>query len=382
MKHAVRVLSLCAVIFAITNSPAWCGGPRVIPKDQAKEIEGSPLLWYDLRDLVVEGKGWQDTESFYDRMPARAKALVPSSVWNLSLASAGLSARFVTDATALSGRWKLRQNRLGMHHMAPSGVSSLDLYVRHEGAWRWLGYAPAREFPGNEGAFVAGLPPEAREYQIYLPLYNGVEEVLIGLPKEAVLSKAPAYPKGKRKPIIFYGTSITQGACASRPGMAYPAIIGRRLGRPTVNLGFSGNGRMQPGVRAIFPELDAAAFVIDCLPNMDGGLVRECALPFLRALRERHPTTPIILTEDRDYGQAFLRKETRDGQTDRRNALRETYDKLQAEGVPNLHYIPATGQIGTDGEALVDGSHPNDLGMMRLADAFAPVINKVLGFSR
>ena len=378
MNPLPRVLVLCALILAIAYPAAQCAELDVIPKEQATEIEGSPLLWYDLRALDVEGKGWTDTESFYDRLPAKAKGKVPNSVWGLSLASAGMSARFTTDATAISARWKLRQKRIGMHHMAPSGVSSLDLYVRHESAWRWLGYTPAREFPSNEGSFVTGLSPESREYQIYLPLYNGVEEVLIGLPKEATLSKAPTYPKDKRKPIVFYGTSITQGACASRPGMAYPAIIGRRLNRPTINLGFSGNGRMQPGVEAIFPELDAVLFVIDCLPNMGGSEVRERALPFLRTLRERHPATPIILTEDRDYGQAFLRKETRDGQTDRRNALRETYDTLQAEGVPNLHYIPATGQIGTDGEALVDGSHPNDLGMMRLADAFAPVIEEVL----
>ena len=117
---------------------------------------------------------------------------------------------------------------------------------------------------------VKGLKPGRREYVLYLPLYNGVQEVKIGVPEGATLEVAGPRPVGT-KPIVFYGTSILQGGCASRPGMAYPAILGRRLDWPTINLGFSGNALSEPEVAQLLAELDPAVYVLDPLPNMTRG---------------------------------------------------------------------------------------------------------------
>src|SRR5262249_5941177 len=148
-------------------------------------------------------------------------------------------------------------------------------------------------------ALAGGVPAGRREYLLYLPLYNGVSSVEIGLPKGAKLEKADPYGPGDRKPIVFYGTSITQGGCASRPGMVHTAILQRRLAFPVINLGFSGNGRMEPEIATLFAELDPAVYVLDCLPNMSAAEVTERIDPFVTVLRKAHPDTPILLVEDR-----------------------------------------------------------------------------------
>ncbi len=215
-------------------------------------------------------------------------------------------------------------------------------------------------------------------YRLYLPLYNGVESLYIGVPEDAALQPGTAYPEERARPVIFYGTSITHGACASRPGMAHTAIAGRLLDRPVINLGFSGNGRMQPPVADFLGELDPAVYFIDALPNMTAETVVENAEAFLRKLRALRPDTPIILSEDRTYGYAFLKPSVAESQSARREELRKVFERLQAEGMSGLHYLPHTAQAGVE-EGLVDGSHPSDLGMMRQAEAFVPIIREVLG---
>lgn len=144
-------------------------------------------------------------------------------------------------------------------------------------------------------AIASGLDGQLRTYTVYLPLYNGVNRLAIGVPSDCEFEPLP--PRAE-KPLVFYGTSIMHGACASRPGMAIPAILGRWLDRPTVNLGFSGNGRMDSGVVELLAELDPAVYCIDCLPNMDPAAVRERTAPLVKRLREAHPQTPILLVSE------------------------------------------------------------------------------------
>ena len=306
---------------------------EVLDPSKARAKEGDPTRWYDLRLLDVEGKGWTDTKAFYDRLPARAEGKVRPPVWGLSRHSAGLCARFVTDAPTIQAHWVLTSGNLAMPHMPATGVSGLDLYVRTDaGRWHWLGVGQphARD---NTATLAGGLPPGRREYLLYLPLYNGVSLVEIGIPRASTLSKAPPRPEGARRPVVFYGTSITQGGCASRPGMVHTAILGRRLGCPIINLGFSGNGTMDAEIAALMGELDAAVYVIDCLPNMTGPQVAERAGPFVQALRKARPHTPILLVEDRTYTAAFLEPALRQHNRDNRAALKAAYERLQKEGV-------------------------------------------------
>lgn len=364
---------------------ALCVGAAALFVFAQDNIPGKPdekdagLVWYDVRALGIEGQGWKDTRAPFDRLPASAEKEVDASVWGLSHHSAGLCVRFVTDAPAIQAKWTLTGN-LAMNHMPATGVSGLDLYTRSakDGKWQWLSVGRPNDKGTNTATLTRGLEAGKREYLLYLPLYNGVSSVEIGLPKGAVLEKAPARPEENTKPLVFFGTSITQGGCASRPGMVHTAILGRRFERPVINLGFSGNGKMQPAVAKLLAELDPAVYVIDCLPNMTPEEVAERTEPLVATIRKARPTTPILLVEDRTNANAALVPGTLKRHEDKRKALRTAYEKLVKDGDKHLHYLKGDRLIGDDGEATVDGSHPTDLGFVRYADAFQDAIAPLL----
>ena len=334
--------------------------------------------WRDVTEWGVEGRGWGDSERkrWFDRFPAKAEGKVTRAVWNLSRHSAGMMVRFKTNATVIHAKWKLLSSRLGMPHMPPSGVSGLDLYARDaKGQWRWAAATKPNK-QEMQATLLSGAAPGMREYALYLPLYNGTESLEIGVPKGAKFERlAPR----KAKPLVFYGTSITHGACASRPGLAHPAILGRRFEMPVINIGFSGNGRMHKEVGVLMAELDAACYVIDCLPNMNSTTVTERCVPLIKQLREARPNTPILLVEDRRFANSWLLPAKAKFHDDNQAALRKAYKQLNAAGVKQLHYLRGDLLLGDDAEGTTDGSHPNDLGFLRQADAFEPVLRQALG---
>ena len=334
--------------------------------------------WRDVTEWGVEGRGWTDQERkrWFDRFPAKAEGKVTKAVWNLSRHSAGMMVRFKTDATTIRSKWKLLSSRLGMPHMPPSGVSGLDLYARDaKGQWRWAAATKPNK-QDMEATLLSGIAPGMREYALYLPLYNGIESLEIGVPKGAKFD--PLAPR-QAKPIVFYGTSITHGACASRPGLAHPAILGRRLDMPVINIGFSGNGRMHKEVGDLMVELDAACYVIDCLPNLQPAAVTERCVPLVKQLRKARPDTPIVLVEDRRFANSWILPAKSKFHDENQAALRKAYEELQAAGVKKLHYVRGDLLLGEDTEGTTDGSHPNDLGFFRKADAFEPVLRQALG---
>jgi hypothetical protein len=350
---------------------------EVLDPASAKADPKEPLLWYDIRRLGVEGQGWQETRAPFDRLPEKAEKLVRPPVWNLSRHSAGMCVRFVTAAQVIHARWSLTSSNLAMPHMPATGVSGLDLYVKHEGRWQWLSVGrPTQQ--NNQVQLASGLAAGRHEYLLYLPLYNGVTSVELGIARDHSLARAEPRPPERRKPVVFYGTSITQGGCASRPGMVHTAILGRRLDCPVINLGFSGNGKMEPEMATLLAELDPAAYVLDCLPNMNAAEVAERVEPFVQTLRKAHPLTPILLVEDRTYANAAVLTTQRQRNSDSRAALRRCHERLMAAGVKNLHYLPGDRLLGTDGEDTVDGSHPTDLGFLRQAEAFQGVLKPLL----
>ena len=335
------------------------------------------IQWHDVTQWGVEGRGWVDQErsKWFDRFPAKAEKTVTKSVWGLSRHSAGMMVRFKTDANAIHAKWKVTSPRLGMAHMPPSGVSGLDLYARDaKGKWRWAAATrPSKQ--EMQSTLLRGIKPGLREYALYLPLYNGAESLEVGVPEGAKFERlAPR----KAKPLIFYGTSITHGACASRPGITHPAILGRRLEIPVINIGFSGNGRMHEAVGKLMAEVDAACYVIDCLPNMDATMVMERCVPLVKLLRKARPDTPIVLVEDRRFANSWLIPGKSKFHDDNHAALRKAYDQLQGAGVKRLHYLGGDALLGDDSEGTTDASHPNDLGFIRQADAFEPVLRKAL----
>ncbi|MBK7931189.1 MAG: SGNH/GDSL hydrolase family protein [Bryobacterales bacterium] len=336
------------------------------------------LDWHNAKQFTVEGLGFNDLKSPYDRLPARAEGVVRPAVWDLSRDASGVLVRFVANTPAIHARWTLTKKNLTIPTMTAVASSGLDLYARDDARrWRWLSIGRPTQFPGNTGALASSLPPGPREYMLYLPLRNGVASLEIGVPKGSAIRKGPARPAAA-KPIVFYGTSITHGAAASRAGMTHVAQLGRMLNHEVINLGFSGNGKMEPEVTKFIAEINAAAFVLDCLPNMTAAEVRQRAAACVKTLRAAHPTAPILLVEDRNYADSFLNAARRERNETNHAALQEVYVQLQRERIGGLAYLRADHLLGDDGEATIDGSHPTDLGFQRHAAEFARALRPLL----
>ena len=373
MKPAILLAFLVSTsLLAQTAAPK---APAPAAKAKGPTIPAD-AQWHDVTTWGVEGRGWGDQERkrWFDRLPAKAEKTVTPAVWGLSRDSAGMMVRFKTDAKAIYTRYDLSKASLALPAMPATGVSGLDLYARDEkGQWKWVTCTkPASQHV--EAVMISGLAPGEHEFAAYLPLYNGIEKLEIGVPAGANFEGL----KPREKPIVFYGTSITHGANASRPGMVHTAILGRHLERPVINIGFSGNGRMDAAVGDLINELDPAVIVIDCLPNMGPADVTAKCVPLVKQLRSKHATTPIILVEDRRFTNSWITPEKAKFHDDNHAALKGAYEQLKKEKVANLHYIGGDALYGTDAEGSNDASHGTDLGFLRQAEIFEPVLRAAL----
>ncbi|MCE5322612.1 SGNH/GDSL hydrolase family protein [bacterium] len=339
------------------------------------EATNTPLTWLDVASLTIEGKGWTDTESFYDRFPARAKELVDPNVWHLAKQSAGIVVRFETDSNEIHVRWKLTLDRLALTHMPATGVSGVDLYAMNDGRARHLavGFPVEAE---NEVQLARNLCGRMCEYALYLPLYNGVESVELGVCADSTIRKAGKHKKNI-KPVVFYGSSIVQGACASRPGRAYPSIISRMLDIETINLGFSGSGRCEHEVSELLAQIDPSVYVIDCIPNMAVDTVDE-RIRYLLDTLITAPRTPVILIESPGLQKERICHDDPWNLLQKNAILKDVYQDCVDGWNGGMHYIEGSSLLGDDGEATVDNLHPNDLGFYRMANAIAPVIGDAL----
>ena len=323
------------------------------------------LRWIDGQDLPLEGKAFADVEAFYDRLPANVTEAVNEGVRNMKHHSAGLQFRFSTDSTHLEFRWTPWGRSLAMDHMPSTGVSGIDIYHRAPGGtWRYK--ATGRIYSANGGVCKVDWTP-GEECIVNLPLYNGVRTFALGIDPEATVKPLP---RRDPRPVVFYGTSITHGGCCSRPGLAFVNIVGRDLDVPVVNLGFSGSGRMELEMAEHLARIDASCYVLDCLWNISDAEIRERFEAFVRILREKRPDVPIVLAGRCDVwcGPATWAD----------NYIAELCDRLVQEGWTKISVLPKDGMLGDDGEGTVDGVHPNDIGMARMAVAYGAAVRKAL----
>lgn len=338
--------------------------------------------WFDPLQAemnVVQGQGWDEAlRGSYARLPQQAKDEVRPPVWSLSRNSAGVSVCFYSNAPQIRVRYQVTGGR-AMPHMPATGVSGVDLYARGEnGEGMWC--AGNYSFGDTIVYRYQNLTYRVRhgkgyEYCLYLPLYNSVKWLEIGVPEK---SDFAFVPRRTEKPIVVYGTSIAQGACASRPGMAWTSIVGRRFDRPVVNLGFSGNGKLEKEMLAYVNQVDAAVYVLDCMPNMYAGDHPENLLvAAVEQIRSQHPHTPILITEHDGYTNEFTNREKQKAYQDANQAARRAYERLMQAGVQHLYYLSHE-QIGMNMEAMVDGVHSTDWGMVLYADAYEKVLRRIL----
>ena len=333
----------------------------------------SELKYVDARELMLINQGYENTELYYSRLPVDMKSVTRKGVWELGLNSAGLALRFSTNSPTIGFRWTLL-NHFIMHHMAGTGIRGIDLYRLDENEhWQFIGTAiPNGKDTTKTQVVVSAMDGRDHDYMAYLPLYDGVTKVEVGVTKNATIGQphCDVLVKGKEKPLMFYGTSITQGGCASRPGMVYTSIISRALQKECINLGFSGNARMDKSMAEIVARVDAEQYVIDCLPNCTVETLRDSAYYFLTYLAKKRPDAPIYMVENIWFSHAIVNRAVHDLLVEKNAYWHELYLQLRKEGYDNFRYIPADGLTGPDGEGSVDGTHQTDLGFLRMADGF------------
>nr|WP_295935102.1 SGNH/GDSL hydrolase family protein [uncultured Dyadobacter sp.] len=338
---------------------------------------------------VIEGQAWpKELKNPYDRLPARAEKDVRKEVWGLSNQSAGLMIRFRANASEIRIRYTVG-GKHALPHMPATGVSGVDLYaVSSDGDWRWC--AGKYAFGDTITYDFRNLAPNdsyhkhGREYRLFLPLYNSVKWLEIGTPAGTEFTPLPVRPD---KPIVIYGTSIAQGACASRPGMAWTSILGRKMDRPLINLGFSGNGRLETEVVDLIGEIDAKVYVLDCLPNLtirpDSKLgltaeeVKKRVINTVTALRQKRPEIPIALAEHAGYAEEDINPQSKHYYAEINGVLKDAFATLKSQGFQNLYLIPKA-DFGQTYESTVDGTHQTDLGMLQYADGYEKHLRMIL----
>ena len=327
----------------------------------SSEFDG--IQYFGEDSFLLEGTDIPDSlkDNKYDRLPASYKDLVREPVWNLSKNSAGLSIRFLSNSSVITAKWELLNN-FSMDHMPDTGIKGVDLYFKNNNKWQYVNTGRPAGF-NNEYRLIDNMDNELREYKIFLPLYDGIKNIEIGIDSSSFIQKPK---KSEKKPIIFYGTSITQGACASRPGMAHTNIISRKLDRNVINFGFSGNGRMEQPISKLISESDPAFYVIECMPNMyPPDLVTRNTIPLVNEIRSKNPNTPIILVDLFTSPIIALDKNAVNGTNEMNNALKNEYKKMVDNGYENIIYLDSEKALGNDFEGTVDAVHFTDLGFIR-----------------
>lgn len=348
------------------------------------------VKWIDGRDMPYEGRGYEDVSYFYDRLPAGVTLKVNQGVLTAKHNSTGLQIRFTTDSNFITVKYVTRDDKRGFYHMSELGASGIDIYRQDSESGKWFyvtssHHASVGQISKDEPVRILRTPwAKGEACLVNLPNYNGIRKLWVGIAKNATIGKMPPHRSGIDKPVVSYGTSITHGCSAFRPGLAFPSIIGCDLDVPIINLGFSGSGLMELEMSEHLARIDASCYVMDCVWNMQltekqrlGGSLEVNYERFLRNLRAKRPKTPILLAEQSDV---FYRPGSNENRFKvKNNFVRIVYDRLIAEGWLNLYYLPSEGMYSGNGDETVDGIHPNDLGMVSLAHAYGTAVKEALG---
>ena len=337
---------------------------------QKNAVVTNSVKWIDGKYLPIEGRSFNDTDHYYDRLPANVTTNVNGGVRSMKHHTSGMLFRFRTDSRKLAIKWVPYNAGLSMDHMPSTGVSGIDVYRFDEkaGVWRYL--CTGRIWDAVKGGSLQVPWRPGESCIVNLPLYNGVKSFELGIDPEAKVEALGPRKSGVDKPVVFYGTSITHGGCCSRPGLGFVNLVGRHLDVPVVGLGFSGSGKMEFEMSEHLVRIDASCYVLDCLWNMNDRLVTDNYEPFIRNLRAKRPDVPIVMAEACDV---FCR-----GPGGKDRIMKALYEKLLAEGWTNLVYLPKDRMYSGDTEGTVDGVHPNDLGMMSMAEAFGGAVREAL----
>lgn len=336
---------------------------------QKKQIE-----YHSAESFTMVGKV-MTTHTPFHRFDTVLYANLPKNVVNRLKQSGGLAISFKTNSKSIYAKW-CTKSAIPSATMSDVAYRGLDLYVKKNDQWLHVGVGrPKVNETCNVTAIISDIDAGAEDYLLYLPLYDEVMNLSIGVEKEANISPGLDYFEHR---ILIYGSSIVQGAAASRPGMAYPARLSRSTGLNFLNLGMGGSAKMEKEVADMVAEIKADAFILDCVPNSFPKEIRQRTGYLIKNIRSKHPNAPIIVMQSLIRETSYVKKETKEKVTLQNQYIKEEVDKLEKEGIKNIHFISATDFLGHDHEGTVDGTHPNDMGFDRMINVIKPRIMEIL----
>jgi hypothetical protein len=327
----------------------------------------------------ISGFPWIEKDRVFRRLPVNPKYEITAAVDQLANCTSGGQVCFQTDTKKLAVIVKL-SGKANMPHMPSTGQCGFDCYIGIPGQKRFINVAKYNiENADYEVVLMDADEEEVRNITLNFPLYQGVEELLIGVDEGSEV--LPPLPYESEKKVIFYGTSITQGGCAARPGMSYTNILSRRLNYEFINLGFSGNGKGEPSMARIITEIEnPICLVLDYEANCVDTPSLERTLPeFIRIYRESYPHVLILVISKFKCAQEMVNIRFEQWREERKELQRSTVDRFRLNGDNNIFFYDGEYMLAEDfDECTVDGAHPTDLGFMRIADALTPVLEKIL----
>lgn len=337
---------------------------------------GEPV-YHDAREFVITGSVVSDAENPYQRLPEAMKDSVRGELWELGGNTAGMSVRFLSNTTSIKVKWKSVMKRR-MNHMTPTGIRGLDIYVMNDDStWTFMNSVrPNINNHKSEYSVVTGMDAKDREYMMYLPLYDGVDSLYIGVDSASIIARPAINLPCRQKPIVMYGTSILQGGCATRAGMAHTNILQRELNREVINLGFSGNARLDLPIAELMGSIDAGLYVIDALPNNTTENLKKNIDVFYRTLRKANPSVPILFIESPYFPIMRFSKDVEMALREKNQALRDYFDRLVSEGEQEIYYMNGEDVLGDDVEGTVDNYHFTDKAFRYFADQLMPLVKK------
>lgn len=362
----------------------------IAPVAIAADEPEKPWTYVDAQNLRIINHAFAgETERTYARLPRYVKDSIPEGreLWDRQQCSSGIGVRFATNSTRIGCKYTLYWDT-HMIHMADTGLKGTDLYILEgDSVWRHVNtnrpYVKKDE-NGNktklvESTYVSNLDGKMHEYVIYFPLYDGIEDFSVKVDSGAVITKGSPEVINANRRIVAYGTSILQGGCASRTGMAATNIIGRELNCEVVNLGFSGEGKQDTYVvRAMATIPDVDVFLLDPVPNCTEMMCDTLTYNFVKTLRALRPDVPIVMLEGPIY--PYARYDSFFGKylPKKNDAFRRNYERLKAENPNNLYYVTSEGLDGPEDDGTVDGIHLTDLGFLHYANKMIPILRPLL----
>ena len=339
----------------------------------------------DATEFQIINKGWDNTTEPYTRLPQQYMDSCREDQQWLYNHSSGIAVRFATNSKRIAAQYNLKNN-FHMQHMAMTGIKGTDLYYLNEerGVWEYVNTARPQEknFKADSiqsKVYVEHLDGEMHEYMLYLPLYDGVNWVQIGVDSTAQLIQPQVENPRKMGKIVLYGTSIQQGGCASRVGMVPSAMIQREYNLECVNLATSGQARMDFYIAEALASIeDAICYVIDPVPNCTKDRCDTATYDFIKILRSLRPEVPIIMVEGLMYPYTRHSSYHAEYLPLKNEGFRRGYELHKAENPKGLYYMTHDGQTGPEMEGTVDGVHLTDYGFRAYADILEIFIKKAL----